>query len=50
MHTHDQITLAGMRFHALVGVLAHEREIVQPLEADVAAERARRARRGELDA
>ena len=24
-----------MRFHALVGVLAHEREIAQPLEVDV---------------
>jgi dihydroneopterin aldolase len=31
----DQITLAGMRFHALVGVLAHERELPQPLEVDV---------------
>jgi 7,8-dihydroneopterin aldolase/epimerase/oxygenase len=29
------ITLAGMRFHARVGVLAHEREIAQPLELDL---------------
>ena len=35
MHTRDEITLAGMRFHALVGVLAHERELPQPLEVDV---------------
>lgn len=35
MHTRDEITLAGMRFHALVGVLAHERELPQPLEVDL---------------
>jgi dihydroneopterin aldolase len=36
VHTRDEITLAGMRFHALVGVLAHERELPQPLEVDLA--------------
>jgi dihydroneopterin aldolase len=35
VHKRDQITLAGMRFHALVGVLAHERELPQPLEVDL---------------
>lgn len=31
----DEVTLRGMRFHALVGVLPHERSIRQPLEADL---------------
>lgn len=31
------ITLRGMRFHALVGVLPHERELAQPLEVDLTA-------------
>jgi dihydroneopterin aldolase len=35
VHKRDVITLAGMRFHALVGVLAHERELPQPLEVDL---------------
>ncbi|MDF1501535.1 dihydroneopterin aldolase [Roseisolibacter sp. H3M3-2] len=29
------VSLAGMRFHARVGILAHERELAQPLEIDV---------------
>ena len=33
------ITLAGMRFHARVGVLAHEREIPQPIEIDLSVRR-----------
>ncbi len=32
---HRSITLQGMRFHALVGVLPHEQEHPQPLEMDV---------------
>jgi dihydroneopterin aldolase len=32
---HVRITLAGMRFHVRVGVLAHERELPQPLEVDL---------------
>jgi dihydroneopterin aldolase len=31
------VTLAGLRFHARVGILPHEREIAQPLEVDVTA-------------
>ena len=31
----DEVTLRGMRFHALVGVLPHEAEFAQPLEVDV---------------
>ena len=31
----DTITLRGMRFHTLVGVLPHEHELPQPLEIDV---------------
>jgi dihydroneopterin aldolase len=30
-----QITLRAMRFHALVGILPHEREFPQPIEIDV---------------
>jgi dihydroneopterin aldolase len=33
--THDQITLRGMRFHTLVGLLPHEQSIPQPLEIDL---------------
>ena len=29
------ITLHGMRFHALIGILEHERTIPQPLEVDL---------------
>jgi dihydroneopterin aldolase len=31
----DTVTLKGMRFHALIGVLAHEAHLPQPLEIDV---------------
>ncbi|HEX8725378.1 MAG TPA: dihydroneopterin aldolase [Gemmatimonadaceae bacterium] len=31
----DCITLRGMRFHVLVGILPHEREHPQPLEVDL---------------
>lgn len=33
----DAITLHGMSFHTLVGVLPHEREHAQPLEIDLTA-------------
>jgi dihydroneopterin aldolase len=33
------ITLAGMRFHARIGVLTHEREIAQPIELDLTVQR-----------
>jgi dihydroneopterin aldolase len=35
-----EITLAGIRFHARIGVLPHEREIAQPLELDLTVRRA----------
>ena len=35
MTRRDAITLRGMRFHALVGILPHEREVPQPLEVDL---------------
>lgn len=31
----DAITLSGMSFHTLIGVLPHERELPQPLEIDL---------------
>ena len=37
------VSLAGMRFHARVGILAHERALPQPLEIDVDAWRATHA-------
>jgi dihydroneopterin aldolase len=30
-----EITLRGMRFHALVGILPHERTVAQPIEIDL---------------
>jgi dihydroneopterin aldolase len=33
----DAITLRGMRFHARVGILPHEREHPQPVEVDLVA-------------
>lgn len=33
----DAITLSGMSFHTLIGVLPHEREYPQPLEIDLTA-------------
>ena len=35
MPENDRITLHGMRFHARVGILPHERELAQPLEIDL---------------
>jgi len=34
------VKLAGMRFHVRAGVLAHEREIPQPIEVDLVVRRA----------
>ena len=33
----DEVTLRGLRFHVLVGILPHERVVPQPLEIDVTA-------------
>lgn len=38
-----EVALVGMRFHACVGILPHEREIPQPLEIDVTARHPERA-------
>lgn len=45
---HDAITLKGMRFHTLVGLLPHEASIPQPLELDVTVQLSLR-RVGETD-
>lgn len=37
MSARDCITLKGMRFHTLVGLLPHEQHVPQPLELDVTA-------------
>lgn len=31
----NEITLRAMRFHTLVGILPHERDVAQPLEVDL---------------
>lgn len=31
----QEITLRAMRFHTLIGILPHEREIAQPIEIDL---------------
>ena len=35
MSTEREITLRAMRFHALVGILDHERTVPQPIEVDL---------------
>ena len=35
MHSATEITLRAMRFHALVGILPHERTSAQPIEIDL---------------
>src|SRR4051812_15860730 len=35
MHRATEITLKAMRFHALVGILPHERTAAQPIEIDL---------------
>jgi dihydroneopterin aldolase len=45
---HDAITLRGMRFHTLVGLLPHEESIPQPLELDLTVQLSLR-RVGETD-
>jgi dihydroneopterin aldolase len=35
MSQHDHISLKGMRFHTLVGLLPHEESVPQPLELDL---------------
>lgn len=32
---HEEVSLRGLRFHTLVGILPHEREHPQALEADI---------------
>jgi len=46
--SHDAITLRGMRFHTLVGLLPHEESIPQPLELDLTVQLSLR-RVGETD-
>lgn len=35
--TQIAVSLRGMRFHTLIGILPHERELPQPLEVDLTA-------------
>ena len=44
----DEITLHAMRFHALVGILPHERDIPQPIEIDLTRARGAGRRRDRL--
>lgn len=46
VRTRDAITLRGMRFHARVGILPHERELPQPVEIDLTVWPAGRLRAG----
>ena len=48
MPTRDEISLRGMRFHTTVGVLPHEGEYAQPLEADLTVWLAPPARDGDV--
>lgn len=44
MTDRQTISLVGMRFHARIGILPHERELPQPIEIDVRVERRSTAR------
>jgi dihydroneopterin aldolase len=35
MHSATEVTLRAMRFHALIGILPHERTTPQPIEIDL---------------
>jgi dihydroneopterin aldolase len=35
VRSHYEISLRGLRFHARVGILPHERELPQPIEIDL---------------
>ena len=35
MHDRQSVTLKGMRFHTLIGILPHEAEFPQPVEIDL---------------
>ena len=48
MPTRDEISLRGMRFHTTVGVLPHESEFAQPLEADLTVWVQRPAQEGDV--
>lgn len=49
MSDQHEITLRGMRFHALVGILPHERTSPQPIEIDLTVRVARDAAEGVVD-
>ncbi len=46
VRTREAVTLRGMRFHARIGVLAHEATLPQPIEIDLTVWRASGARKG----
>lgn len=48
MRTREAVTLQGMRFHARVGVLAHEATLPQPIEIDLTVWRGGQPRKGSV--
>jgi dihydroneopterin aldolase len=46
--TREAVTLRGMRFHARIGVLAHEATLPQPIEVDLTVWRPGGARKGSV--
>ncbi|MGH7623255.1 MAG: dihydroneopterin aldolase [Gemmatimonadaceae bacterium] len=49
MSDRHEITLRGMRFHALIGILPHERVTAQPIEVDLTVRVTRGAGDGVVD-
>ena len=49
MSDQHEITLHGMRFHGLIGVLPHERVTAQPIEIDLTVRVASEPRDGVVD-
>lgn len=48
VRTRQAVTLRGMRFHARIGVLAHEATLPQPIEVDLTVWRAGGAPKGSV--
>lgn len=48
VRTREAVTLRGMRFHARIGVLAHEATLPQPIEVDLTVWRAGGGRKGSV--
>jgi 7,8-dihydroneopterin aldolase/epimerase/oxygenase len=49
VHNRETVTLQGMRFHTLIGILPHEHTVPQPVEIDLTVWRERNASAEHVD-